>query len=47
MASNPLYIMPEFFMHFSNELWYLRFEGNGEIPLERQGKKFAELAVSV
>ena len=26
---------------------YLRFEGNGKIPLGRWGKKFALLAVSV
>ena len=39
MASNPLFIIPEFFLHFLNELCYgyLRFEGNGKIPLGRQG----------
>ena len=49
MASNPLFIIPDFFLHFPNELsyGYLRFEGNGKIPLGRQGKKFAQLAVSV
>ena len=38
MASNPLLIIPEFFLHFPNELsyGYLRFEGNnGKIPLGR------------
>ena len=41
MASNPLFIIPDFFLHFPNELCYgyLRFEGNGKIPLGRQGKK--------
>ena len=35
MASNPLFIIPDFFLHFPNELCYgyLRFEGNGKIPL--------------
>ena len=35
MASNPLFIMPDFFLHFPNDLsyGYLRFEGNGKIPL--------------
>ena len=49
MASNPLLIIPDFFLHFSNELWYgyLRFEGNGKIPLGRYGKRSALLAVSV
>ena len=34
MASTPLFIIPNFFMHFPNELsyGYLRFEGNGKIP---------------
>ena len=37
MASTPLFIIPEFFLHFPNELsyGYLRFEGNGKIPLGR------------
>ena len=41
MASNPLFIIPDFFLHFPNELsyGYLRFEGNGEIPMGRQGKR--------
>ena len=40
MASNPLFIIPDFVLHFPNELsyGYLRFEGNGKIPLERQEK---------
>jgi hypothetical protein len=40
MASTPLFIIPDFFLHFPNELsyGYLRFEGNRKIPLERQGK---------
>jgi hypothetical protein len=31
IASNPLFIGPEFFLHFPNKLsyGYLRFEGNG------------------
>ena len=38
MASNPLFIIPDFFLHFASELCYgyLRFEGNGKIPLGRQ-----------
>jgi hypothetical protein len=38
MASNPLFIIPDFFLHFPNELsyGYLRFEGNGKIPLQRK-----------
>ena len=34
MASKPLFIISDFFLHFSNELCYgyLRFEGNGKIP---------------
>ena len=41
VASTPLFIIPGFFLHFSLELsyGYLRFEGNGEIPLGRQGKR--------
>ena len=41
LASNPLFIIPGFFLHFSLELsyGYLRFEGNGKIPLGRQGKR--------
>ena len=38
MASNPLFIIPELFLlHFPNKLCYcyLRFEGNGKIPLGR------------
>jgi hypothetical protein len=37
MASNPLFIIPDFFLHFPNELCYgyLRFEGNVKIPLGR------------
>ena len=39
LASNPLFILPGFFLHFSLELsyGYLWFEGNGKIPLGRQG----------
>ena len=49
MASNPLFIIPDFFLHFPNELCYgyPRFEGNGKIPLGRWGKRSALLAVSV
>ena len=49
MASNPLFIIPDFFLHFPNELCYgyLKFEGNGKIPLGREGKSSAQLAVSV
>jgi hypothetical protein len=49
MASNPLFIIPDFFLHFPSELsyGYLRFEGNGKIPLGRQGKSSALLAFSV
>ena len=39
MASNPLFIIPDFFLHFSNKLCYLRFEGNGKIPFGNVGKK--------
>ena len=37
MASNPLFIIPYFFLHFPNELCYgyLRFEGNGKIPFPK------------
>ena len=37
LASNPLFIIPGFFLHFSLELsyGYLRFEGNGKIPWGR------------
>ena len=37
VASNPLFIIPGFFLHFSLEpsYGYLRFEGNGKIPLGR------------
>ena len=47
MASNPLFIIPDFFLHFPNELCYgyRSFERNGELPLGRLGKKFAQLAV--
>ena len=40
MVSNPLFILSYFFLHFPKELsyGYLRFEGNGKIPLGRQGK---------
>ena len=49
MASNPLFIIPDFFLQFPNELsyGYLRFEGNGKIPLGRLGKSSTLLAVSV
>ena len=32
MASNPLFIIPDFFLHFPNEFCYgyPRFEGNGK-----------------
>ena len=35
MASNPLFIIPDLFLHYSNELGsgYLRFEGNGKMHL--------------
>ena len=37
IASNPLFIIPDFFLHFPNELCYgyIRFEGNGKIPVGR------------
>ena len=37
LVSNPLFILPGFFFHFSLELsyGYLWFEGNGKIPLGR------------
>ena len=49
MASDPLFTIPDFFLHFPKKLCYgkLRFEGNGKISLVRQGKKSAQLAVSV
>ena len=49
MASNPLFIIPDFFLNFPNELCvgYLRFEGNGKIPLGSRRKSSALLAVSV
>ena len=36
MASNPLFIIPDFFLHVPNELCYgyLRFEGNGKAIAE-------------
>ena len=41
MASNPLFTIPDFCLHFPNELCYgyLRFEENWKIPFGRQGKK--------
>ena len=49
MASNPLFIIPEFFLYFLNELCYgyIRFEENGKFLWEGREKKFAQLAVSV
>ena len=46
MASNPLFIIPDLFLQFPNELCYgyLGLEGNGKIPLGRQGKKFCWLS---
>ena len=40
MASNPLFLIPDFFLHFPNELChgYLRFEGNGKIIWEDREK---------
>ena len=37
MPSNPLFIIPDFLLHFPNKLCYgyLRFEGNWKIPLGR------------
>ena len=34
MVSNPIFIIPDFFLHFPNEPCYgfLSFEGNGKIP---------------
>ena len=32
MASNPLFIIPDFFCIFKTNYGYLRFEGNGKIP---------------
>ena len=44
LASNPLFIIPGFSLHFPLELsyGYLWFEGNGKIPLGRQGKRSLE-----
>ena len=41
MASNPKNGIPGFSLHFPKELsyGYLWFEGNGKIPLGRQGKR--------
>ena len=41
MTSNPLFIIPDIFLHFPNELCYgyLRLEGNGKIPLGRYIEK--------
>ena len=41
MASNPLFIIPDFFLHFPNELCYgyLRFEGNGKKSFGKVGKQ--------
>ena len=49
LASNPLFRIPGFFLHFSLELSYsyLRFEGNGKIPLGIREKSSALLAISV
>ena len=40
MVSNPKMDYRTFFLHFPKELsyGYCRFEGNGKIPLGRQGK---------
>ena len=48
MASNPLFLIPDLFWHFPNELsyGYLRFEGNGKFLWEGW-KNTAEMAVSV
>ena len=48
MVSNPFFITPDLFLLFLDELFYgyLRFEGNGKIPLGRQGKKCPLLDVS-
>ena len=35
MPSNPLFIIPDFLLHFPLCYGYLRFEGNGKIPLGR------------
>ena len=42
MAPKPLFIIPDLFLHFSNELCYgyLMFEGNGKIPLGKQEKSW-------
>jgi hypothetical protein len=49
MAFNPSFHDIIFFLYFPNELsyGYLRFEGNEKIPLGRQRKSSALLAVSV
>ena len=49
MASYPTFIIPDFILHFPNELCYgyLRFEGNGKISLGRKEKSSAQLAASV
>ena len=41
LASNPLFIIPGFSLHFPLELsyGYLCLKGNGKIPLGRQGKR--------
>ena len=47
IASTPLFIIPDCFLHFPNELsyGYLRFEGNRKIPLgnwnSQQGRPFS------
>ena len=49
MVTNLLFIITDFFFHFPNDLCYgyLRFEGNGKIPLGRYRKRSTLLAVSV
>ena len=41
LGVQPTFHNTTFFLHFPNELsyGYLRFEGNGEIPMGRQGKR--------
>ena len=48
MASNPLFIIPDFFFHFPYELsyGYLRFEGNGKVRLENEKKKLVHIMKS-
>ena len=57
MASNPLFIIPDFFLHFPNELCYgcLRFEGNGKTKLRQPTgqtffptfpKEFSQVAIA-